>query len=522
MTTSVGKKYDVIVIGAGHNGLTVAAYLAKRGRSVCVLERRSMNGGLAAPEEFASDYQSPGLLHDTSRLWNTVVEDLKLAHYGLQRAPSPPSCFLPQRPDDGEGLLIHADVAQTAQEIRAFSTEDADSYVAFCDFIAKLRPFVQELIGEAAPAWFASNFSQLWPLLKKAVKFRKLGEKMMLECMRIVPMCIADWLDEWFGLELLKAGLAAPGLHATFHGPRSPGSNLNLLLRLCTQETPVIGAGPALIHALKGCAEDHGVELRTEAEVSEILLEGEKVRGVKLNSGEELEASVIAASCDPKQTFLQLLPARQMPLALAESFSHIRTRGSSAKMHLALNKAPRFACRPSLEFRWARIGESLLAAEKAFDAIKYRRFSQQPLLEIFVPSIDSAELAPPSHHVMSIMIHFAPYELEGGWNDPQRQVLGERVIDQLQSYIPDLKESIVANEVLSPLDIERRYQLTGGHLDHGEHAIDQLLLRPNASCARYTTPFTGLYLCGSGSHPGGGLTCRPGALAAKWIEKEAW
>ncbi|MFQ5720089.1 MAG: phytoene desaturase family protein, partial [Acidobacteriota bacterium] len=272
-----------------------------------------------------------------------------------------------------------------------------------------------------------------------------------------------------------------------------------------------------LVAALLGAAKQHGVELRTGARVRQIRVRDSSVVGVSLEDGERIDASLIVSSCDPKRTLDALLPQGATGHRLHRRILNYRTRGTTAQVLLALNAPLRFACDPDRPIAFARTTDTLDDLERAFDAVKYRQFSSHPVLDIHVPTVSSPDLAPAGHSVVSILVHFAPYDLEGGWNDEQRRILGERVRAILEEHAPGVSDAIVSGQVISPVDIEKRYGIAGGHIYHGEHGLDQLLVRPVPECARYRTPLAGLYLCGSGSHPGGGLTCAPGALAAMSI-----
>ncbi len=336
----------------------------------------------------------------------------------------------------------------------------------------------------------------------------------MMEVLRAAPSCAADWLDEWFDCRPLKAALAAPAVWATWTGPRSPGSTTNLLLAECTDGRPVVGGPRALIVALEKAARARGVEIRTGARVEELAVRNGRVRGVRLRGGEEISCAAVAASCDPRRLFLRHLPPAQLSLGLERDIGNYRARGTTAKVILALAGYPELARRPGERVGAMRVGESLEEIERAFDAVKYRRFSERPVLEVRIPTVENPALAPEGHHVASILVHFAPHELEAGWSDERNEELYEATIGVLE-YAPGIRDLVVGREVLSPADLETRYGVTGGHLHHGEHALDQLLARPTPACARHATPIAGLYLCGSGSHPGGGITCVPGALGAR-------
>lgn len=510
--TTESTSFDVIVIGGGHNGLTAAALLAGSGRKVLLLERHLFVGGLAVGDEFHPQYRSVGLLHDTSAVRPHVIEALKLERHGLTLTAAPPPVFLPQRA--GRGLWLHHDAQAAAGEIEAFSKRDARRYAEYRGFLARISRFTRRLFDEPPPDLSGNGLSGLTPLAARAWRLRRLGRRDMMELLRIGPMCVADWLGEWFETDLLRSALAAPAIDGTFTGPRSPGSAAMLLRSETMAERSAAGGPVALIDALEKSARSSGVSIRTGAEVRRIRIGGGRVEGVELADGEFITARVVAASCDPKRVFLGMIDGEHISDLLAHRIHHFRSRGTTAKVNLALNRPLRFACRPDLRIEHARIGETLDEMERAFDAVKYGRFSSRPILDVYVPTLANPDLAPPGHCVVSVVAHFAPYELKEGWSDETREELGDAVMGVLSEYSPDIEESIVAREVQTPMDIEARYGVTEGHLHHGEHALDQFFTRPCPECARYRTPIVGLHLCGSGSHPGGGLTCGPGALCA--------
>ena len=512
MSRSAAGKYDAVVIGAGHNGLTTAAFLAKGGRKVLVLERSQSIGGLAAGEEFHPGYHSSGLLHDTSRVRSWVVERLALKRHGLEYLDQRPSLLALGR--DGPSLLLHPDAQRTAAEIRPFSAQDAEAYLDYRRFIDRVGGFLSRLLDTAPPQVEALGPGGVWGLLKTGLGLRRLGKKEMMELLRASPMCVADWLGEWFETDLLKAALAGWALTGDLAGPWSPGTNINLLLWEAASTGAIKGGPQALVSALGKAARSHGVEIRTESEVCEVLVSAGKVKGVMLAGGERIEAPMVAASCDPRHTFLDLLPSRRLTRRLEQRIQNLRGVGMTAKVNLALDSPLEFACRPGEAIEFARTGDHFDHLEKAFDAAKYRRFSKLPVLDIHLPSLANPQLAPPGGSVVSVLVHFAPYNLEGGWNDGRREELGEMVVAGLAEYAPGLSRKIVARQVLTPADLEERFHLFKGQINHGEQALDQLIFRPIPECARYSTPIAGLYLCGSGSHPGGGITCAPGALAA--------
>lgn len=510
-------RYDVVVIGSGHNGLTTAALLAKRGRKVLVLEKRAVLGGLAAAEEFHPGFKTAGVLHDTTGLRPWAVEQLGLAGFGLKFRSEEAPIFNPSA--TGRGLLLWRDPRRAEEEIGPLSAKDAKAYAEYRAFTQRVAPFLGRVFDDFPPDVVGMSFPGLWDLMKKAVSLRMLGKSDMMEILRIAPMCVADWLNEWFENDLLKSTLAAPSIFASFTGPWSPGTNANLLLAESFCRPSVVGGPQAVAKALLAACKAHGVEIRANAEVAKVLLKGEDNRayGVQLVDGTIIEADRIAAACDPKQLFLKLVE----PTALTQGFEHniktFRSRGTTAKVTLALNGLPSWRERPSLKAEYIRTGNHFDEMERAFDSVKYKEMSAQPLLDMYVPTLEAPELAPNGQHVLSILAHFAPFDLKGGWNDARRDELYGKILASLETFTPGVSRLIVGKQVLTPADLEGQFNLSGGHLFHGEHASDQLLVRPTPECSRYATPFPGLYLCGSGAHPGGGITCAPGAFAARVI-----
>ena len=502
--------FDVIVIGGGHNGLVTAALLAGKGRKVVVLERHAVLGGLAVGDEFHAGFTAAGLLHDTSGVNMRLIEEL-----GLQQlVTEPPPVFAPQHPDDGPGLLLHRDPERASGEIEKHSTADAQRYGEYRALLQRLRPFTSGLFDREPPA-LAGGGASLLTLMGRGLALRRLGRADMMELLRITPMALADWLNEWFESELLRSTLALPAIAGTRTGPWSPGNVANLL-RLESMAGKAVGAGPnGFIDALEAAARQRGVDIRTGAEVRRVRMSGDAVTGVELDGGETIDAPVVAASCDPKQVFLKLVDPAAITSKLNHQVSKLRGSGTTAKVDLAVRGPLRFACRPDLDVEYAHVVTTIDDMERAFDATKYGRCSEQPVLDVYTPRGQ----APDDHCVVSIVAHFAPHDLAGGWTDAARERLGDTVVETLARYAPDLPGQVIARRVLTPVDIETRYGVTGGHIHHVEHALDQMIVRPVPQCARYATPIRGLYLCGSGSHPGGGLTGGPGTLAADAILK---
>lgn len=507
------SRYDVIVIGAGHNGLTAATLLAKQGRNVAVIERRGEIGGLAASDEFYPGYRTAGVLHDTTQVRDWVIEALDLRRHGLETRREVPPVFVAEK--NGRGYVHWQDAGKARQELSALSQKDVESYKRYRAFIKKVAPILRRVFDQAPVDTESPSVGELFGLGRTALALRLLGKDDMMEFFRIAPMCVADWVGEWFETEIVRAAVAGPAVTHGVTGPWSPGTNLNLLLAETFAGSGIQGGPRALAEALHKAATAAGAEIRTGVAVTRIGFQDRAVASVSLSNGEVLEAGQIAASCDPKHLFLDLVEPALLGLDFESNVTHFRTRGTAAKIDLALRGYPALEGRSDFHPLFVRTGATIDELEHAFDPIKYRDFSHEPMLEAYVPTLESAALAPPDHHVMSVLVHWVPYDLDGGWTDDSRQRLFDSVLDTLTAYMPEIRDLVVGSRVLTPADLEAEYGTTGGHLYHGEHATDQLLLRPTPETARYATPFRGLYLCGSGSHPGGGLTCAPGALAAR-------
>jgi phytoene dehydrogenase-like protein len=508
----MNKSYDIIIIGGGHNGLTAATSLAKTGKKVLVLEKRNILGGIAAGEEFYPGYKTNGLLHDTTGVRAEVIKELNLEKFGLQTRKSRPAIHLLSK--DGKCLELTADVESTCSVITKFSQKDAIAYREYRSFIGKIRPFVQGILNDMPLDLSEFGRTQIWKLAGKGLSLKKLGKATMMELLKVAPMSVADFLNERFETNFIKAGIAAPAIYGSFTGPWSSYTTLNLLMWECSANESIVGGPEALVKALEKAARDAGVEVRTNAAVDKIVLDkNANVSGVRLVSGQEIQSRQVASSATPRVTFYDLLEPAALAYSLEHAIQHYRSRGTTAKVNLALNKPLMLNGASGVVF--ARTGNSFDEMEKAFDPAKYRKFSDEPLLDIHVPSAEDPSLAPAGCQSVSILVHFVPHHFDEGWSDVTKEKLLKTVIKTLSQYAPDLSSSIIGSEVMSPVDLEQRYGLTNGHIFHGEHAIDQMITRPVPQCAQYSTPIPGLYLCGSGSHPGGGITCMPGFLSAK-------
>jgi len=510
----MSKRYDIIVIGGGHNGLTAAVTLARKNKSVLLLEKRKELGGLASGDEFFTGYRTTGVLHDTSGVRGSVVKALNLEQFGLQFEQSRPEISILSK--DGNCLQLSADVEKASIEIGKFSKSDAQAYKEYRAFIDKISGFVNGLMNEMPPDLANLGGKQIWALAKKGIALKKLGKATMMEFLKVAPMSVADFLNEKFETDFIKAGIAGPAIYGSYTGPWSSYTTLNLLMWECAANACVPAGPQALINALMSAAKNAGVDIKTSSEVDKIILDPEQnVTGVIMANGEEFSAPIVASSATPKQTFYDMLKPNQISYTIEQGIKHFRSRGTTAKVNLAIKGAINLNENNSIRF--ARTGNSFDEMERAFDPVKYRRFSEEPVLDIHIPTQNDDSLAPIGHSVMCILVHFAPHYFDEGWSAITKDKLLKNVINTLEQYSPNISASIVGSEVLSPVDLEDEYSLTNGHIFHGEHAVDQLITRPIPSCARYKTPVNGLYLCGSGSHPGGGITCMPGYLGASMI-----
>jgi phytoene dehydrogenase-like protein len=522
------QHYDAILVGAGHNGLVTAAYLAKSGKKVLVLERRSFVGGIAATEEIFPGFKYSSAAHIAGSFSSEVRADLELDKHGLKLLVSDPLLFAPQL--DGNSLLIPRESSKIIQEIARLSRADAEKFSSFCSLSSKLAAFLRVLNQLPQPSGTSPSGFTLSHLIRVGLRFHRLGKKEMYEFLRILPMSIADLLNEWFENEMLKAAIAASGILNSFVGPRAQGTAYLFLHHLSSQSSSVFrdagfysGGINQLPQALARAAQQYGAEIRTGAEVTRIITKNGAATGVVLKNGDDLSANVVISNADPKRTLLNLLEPTYLDPQFLLQVKNIRARGTVAKINFALGRLPGFKhrnsnCSAAELGGIIHLGPTLDYLERAADDAKYGRFSNNPFLEITIPSVVDPSLAPAGKHVMSVWMQSAPYYLkESSWDD-QRQALGDSVTDRLESYAPGFRDSILHRQVLTPLDLEQTFGVTGGHLDHAELALDQIFfMRPVPGWAGYNTPIDDLYLCGSGTHPGGGISGLPGYYAAKRI-----
>lgn len=521
----MAKTYDAIVVGGGHNGLVCAAYLAKAGRDVLVLERRHVLGGAAVSEELHPGFTFSVCSYVVSLFRPHIIRELELAKHGMQIIPLECS-YLPL--PDGDSLCRWADWHRSRREIARFSARDAEVYPEFALAMGKIALFAKEVIDSPAPDPGSRDPRELMRLLRLGKAFRSQHAELQQLHLRLMTMSAVDFLDLWFESGVLKAPMSVSGIIGTFLGVRSPGTAYVLLHHYMGEIDGAFrswgfskGGTGAISVAVANAARAYGAEIRTEAPVERVLVEGGKVRGVVLANGDEIRAKTVVSGLDPNRTFLRLVGEEHLEDDFAAKIRRYKLRGSSGKVNLAVDRLPTF--RDGREGSHHLRGDIAIAPsieylERAYDQAKYGDFSQRPYLNVVIPSLVDPSVAPPGKHVVSCFVQYAPYHRKGGaetW--PQhREAFGDAVVDTLEEYCPGLKDSILYRQVLTPWDLEQEFGLTEGNIFHGELSQEQLLFqRPVAGWARYRTPVDGLWMCASGTHPGGGVMGSPGELCAK-------
>lgn len=517
-------RHDAIVIGAGHNGLVTAAYLAQAGRRVLVLERRERVGGILDTVELDDGYRAPGIVHTVGRLRRSVIEDLGLVRHGLVTIDPAVRVFAPQ--PDGPPLTLWADASRTAAELRDRSPADAEAYPAFDRRIRSLASFLSYLHAITPPDVKSPSMADAMNGLKLGNAFRRLGRKPGREATRALPMAIADYVAETFETDAMRGAIAARAVQYTAMGPWSAGTTAVLLADSAGNDGGAAGqsmfarGGPgALAEALAAAARAAGAEVRTGAEVVRVLTRDHRATGVALADGSEVHARAVVSAADPKRTLTTLVDPVEIGPHLRWRATNIRTPGAVSKVNLALDALPSFdGADPERLAGRIVIAPSIDDLEHAFDDSKYGRVSETPFLEATIPSIADPTLAPEGRHVMSVLVQWTPYALrEGDWAS-EREGLADLVVKSMERYAPGLGGLVTARQVITPVALESDYGLSGGHVYHAEPGLDQFFVwRPLLGHARYRFGLPGLYLCASGAHPGGGVTGAPGANAAREI-----
>lgn len=535
--------YDAIVIGAGHNGLVAAAYMARAGLEVLVVERRELVGGTAVTEQIFPGFDFDAGAHRIGSLHPALVGDLALARHGVEIVQADPTVFSPSL--DGRHLLLWRDPRQSVEEIRRLSKADAEAWVPFGRLIAKAAGLLQAAGSVTPPDVTGRDVGDLWSMLKLGARLRGLGKKDMVEVLRLIPMSVSELLDDWFETDVLKGTLAASGIAGMFQGPMAAGTAHSLLSHHVGHEAGVLrpttrvrGGVGVLTEALASAAKEHGVQVRTGQAVERVIVKEGRAVGVALESGEEIGARRVISNADPRRTFMSLVDPVHLPPEFVRKVQNIRFKGTSAKVHLVLGELPKFngtaADGPHLN-GVVSISPSVEYLERAYDDAKYGEPSRRPYLEVSIPSVTDSGSATGSGsatdsgtngsggYAVSILAQYAPYHLkEGTWDSARRDALGDSVVRTLAEYAPNVESAVLQRHVMTPLDLEETYGLTEGNVYHGEITLDQMFfMRPVPGFARYRSPVEGLYMCGAGTHPGGGVTGVPGYNAACEIVKDA-
>jgi phytoene dehydrogenase-like protein len=529
MASKDSGKYDAIVIGGGHNGLVNAAYLARAGKKVLVLERRHVLGGAAVTEEIFPGFKFSVCSYVVSLLRPEIIRELDLPRHGLEILPLD-GTFTPM--PSGDYLWRVNDHGKTMREIRRHSKFDAEAYEEFGKAMLQMCRFVKPILGMVPPDPTTLNPKDLFKLLFLGRRFKDLSGEDKYNQVQLMSMSAIDFLDQWFETDVLKATMSASGIIGTFLGVRSPGTAYVLLHHYMGEIDGAFrawgfarGGTGAISNAIADAARELGVEIKTQSAIAQILVRDGKAVGVATTSGDEYYASVVSSSVDPNLTFLKMLEPKHLSDEFRDEVKRYKYRGSSGKVNLALDGLPDFTCLPGEghHLRGAiSISPSVDYMERAYDDAKYGNYSRRPYIDMVIPSLTDPSVAPPGKHVMSCFVQYAPYKLkEGSW-DEKREAFGDNVINTIAEFAPNLKNIMVGRQVVTPLDLEREFGLTEGNIFQGELSLEQLFfLRPVPGFAQYKSPIKNLWMCGSATHPGGGIMGAPGRLAALEILKHS-
>ena len=528
----MAQRYDAVIIGGGHNGLVSAAYLARAGMRTLVLERRHVLGGAAVTEEIVPGFRFSVASYVVSLLRPEIIRDLRLPEHGLDILPLD-GTFTPLRPGEGPAkgggdyLWRVNDHGRTIRELRRWSANDAEAYEEYGQLMVEMARFIKPILGIVPGDPTELDPRPLLPIASLARSFGRLSERQQAVFVQLMTMSAADFLDQWFETDPLKATMSASGIIGTYQGIRSPGTAYVLLHHYMGEidgafrawGIPKGGTGGVSL-SIASAARALGAEIRTEAPVARIRTSGDRATGVILESGEEIDASVVLSSADAKVTFLDLLEPGTLDPSFEQEVRRFKFRGSSGKVNLAVDRLPDFSCLPGVgeHLRGAiSFSPSMDEMEQAYDDAKYGHWSRRPYIDMIIPTLVDPQMAPPGKHVISCFVQYAPYKLDpslGTWDD-HRDDFGDAVIDRIAEFAPNIRDIIIGRQVLTPLDIERTMGLTEGNIFQGELSLEQLFFnRPVPGYARFRTPLRDLWLSGSSTHPGGGLMGANGRLAA--------
>ncbi len=523
------SKYDVIVIGGGHNGLVNAAYLARAGKKVLVLERRHVLGGAAVTEEIFPGFKFSVCSYVVSLLRPEIIRDLDLPRHGLEILPLD-GTFTPM--PNGDYLWRVNDHGKTHREIARHSKLDAEAYDEFGKSMQAMCRFVKPILSMVPPDPATLNPKELMKLLFLGRRFQDMTSEDKYNQVQLMTMSAIDFLDQWFETDVLKATMSASGIIGTFLGVRSPGTAYVLLHHYMGEIDGAFrswgfarGGTGAISNAIADAAVEAGVEIRKQAPIAQIIIKNGSAKGVVLDNGDEIHADIVSSSVDPRMTFVKLIEKGNLPEDFLEEINRYKFRGSSGKVNLALDALPNFKAipGPGAHLRGAiSISPSVEYMERAYDDAKYGNFSRRPYIDMVIPTLTDPSVAPPGKHIMSCFVQYAPYKLRPGLNwDDQKEAFGDTVINTIAEYAPNIKDIILHRQVVTPLDLERDFGLSEGNIFQGELSLEQLFfLRPVPGYAAFRTPIKNLYMCGSATHPGGGIMGAPGRLAALEILKD--
>jgi len=528
---SSSKIYDAVVVGAGHNGLTAAAYLARAGLSTLVLERRDIVGGCCVTEEIAPGCRVSTTSYIASMLRPEVISDLRLAEYGLRMVPCDPAIQVPF--PDGHVVPWWADRERAQAEFKKISAKDAETFVQVDDRLKKLARYLQPFFMEPPPEIDTRSMRGWTDLFRAGKKFRGISSDEVAQLISFLTGSLGEFLDHNYESEKMKTMFLANNVYGKHGGPYQPGTAIGLLFHLLSGGEHelqgfyghVMGGMGAITQALAAAGKKLGAEIRTSAPVAQIDVRDGRARGVVLEDGTEIRARIVLSNADPKRTFLKMVAASQLPNEFLHAIRGIKMEGPCAKVNLVLDAEPRFTGTSpdatALERTFYTLVPSLAFAERCYDIAKFGEIPEELWVDCVVSSNADPSLAPAGKHILTCFVQYVPYHLRQGNWDENRELLGDRVIRKIAEYAPNVPNAIIARQVLTPLDLERTYGLTEGNIFHGDLRLEQLFfMRPVSGWSQYRTPIDGLYLCGAGAHPGGGVTGAPGHNAAHQVLRD--